>query len=167
MLTLQILLFITFYQQNASFNNYYPINKNCKISSYKASDGRTIVKVQYLNTTNKDFRDGSLDYLYLNNQADLPNSSSDYKVFVVTPNGMQVSGQSKVQNADLKYVDNNSNAYEIGSGNWVIESAQGTQIAEQSQGNKNTDLTLSGESDNQGSKKMTFTGSVIIILITS
>lgn len=152
---------------NASFNNYYPINKNCKISSYKASDGRTIVKVQYLNTTNKDFRDGSLDYLYLNNQADLPNSFSDYKVFVVTPNGMQVSGQSKVQNADLKYVDNNSNAYEIGSGNWVIESAQGTQIAEQSQGNKNTDLTLSGESDNQGSKKMTFTGSVIIILITS
>ena len=89
---------------NASFNNYYPINKNCKISSYKASDGRTIVKVQYLNTTNKDFRDGSLDYLYLNNQADLPNSFSDYKVFVVTPNGMQVSGQSKVQNADLKYV---------------------------------------------------------------
>ena len=80
---------------------------------------------------------------------------------------MQVSGQSKVQNADLKYVDNNSNAYEIGSGSWVIESAQGTQIAEQSQGNKNTDLTLSGESDNQGSKKMTFTGSVIIILITS
>ncbi|MGN1284344.1 MAG: hypothetical protein ACI4TY_03490, partial [Candidatus Limosilactobacillus intestinavium] len=74
---------------------------------------------------------------------------------------MQVTGSDKVSSSDLQYVENNASAYLVESGNWIIESAKGTQIAEQSQGNKNTDLTLAGESDNHGSNKMTYTGSVI------
>lgn len=145
---------------NASFNSYSPISSKANITSYKAKDGRTIVKVTYHNTTSQDFNYYG-DSLYLNNSADLPHSTSNYKIYLVAPDGMQVTGSDKVSSADLQYVENNTNAYLVGSGNWIIESAKGTQIAEQSRGNKNADLTLAGESDNHGSNKMTYTGSVI------
>lgn len=150
---------------NANYEDYRFANDKATVTSYKAADGRTIVKVVYQNSTKQDFPANSCDYLLLNNIADLPNGTSDYKIFMVVPTGIKIQGRyntiSKVSADDLQYVENNSDAYLIGQGNWVIESVEGAQIAEQSQGNKNLDLTLNGESDVQGSDQMTFTGSVV------
>lgn len=150
---------------NANYKDYRFANNKATVTNYKAADGRTVVKVVYQNSTKQDFPANSHDYLLLNNIADLPNGTSDYKIFMVVPTGVQLKGDgetiNKVNAQDLQYVENNSDAYLIGQGNWVIESVEGAKNTEQSQGNKNLDLTLNGESDVQGSDQMTFTGAVV------
>lgn len=150
------------------FNPYGTKGYKPKVTQFKAADGRTVVKVDYtgsgMNWINSSM---SADTLYLLNKPDVTNSSSNYKIFVVLPNGMKAQASnstadfSTVSQSDLQYVESNQSAYQIGSGNWITQIVEGAQIVEQSQGNKNVDLVVSGESDNHGSDKMTYTGSVV------
>lgn len=158
------------YAENYNYNRFLDITPTTvkpKVSTFKTNDGRTILKVDYSGTGSDHWLPANAyDMLYLNNKADAGNSSSNYKVYVVAPEGMKVMGRNggeanKVAHDDLPYVEGHAGAYLIGSGNWITQVNEGIFINEQSQGNKNLSLTTEGESDNQGSTKMTYTGSVV------
>lgn len=162
---------------NTTFDEKYYLNQfnqrtnqgfKPKVTQFKTADGRTVVKVDYTGSGADWITSLSTDTLYLMNKPDVTNSSSNYKIFVVLPKGMKAQtsyGNSadypQVNQADLQYVEGNQTAYQIGSGNWITQMVEGAQIVEQSQGNKNSDLVLAGESDNQGSAQMTYAGSVV------
>ena len=135
-----------------------------EITVFKAKDGRSVVKVDYTNCGK--LSDGIMSF-QLANLLDVGTSEAPYQIYAYSPNNELVDGNNKeelTKVADdattLSYVDGNRNAVYVGSGTWHTQVAKGLGLYEQSQGNTDNGLTVSGRSHDFGDKAMTYVTSV-------
>ncbi len=135
-----------------------------EITVFKAKDGRSVVKVDYTNCGK--LSDGIMSF-QLANLLDVGTSEAPYQIYAYSPNNELVDGNNKeelTKVADdattLSYVDGNRDAVYVGSGTWHTQVAKGLGLYEQSQGNTDNGLTVSGRSHDFGDKAMTYVTSV-------
>ncbi len=134
-----------------------------KITVFKAKDGHSVVKVDY---TNCGQLSDSVMSFQLANLLDVGTSEAPYQVYAYSPNNELVDSSNKplTKVADdattLSYVDGNRDAVCVGSGTWQTMVAKGLGLYEQSQGNTDNGLTVSGRSHDFGDKAMTYVSSV-------
>ncbi|WP_040455584.1 mucin-binding protein [Limosilactobacillus coleohominis] len=134
-----------------------------EITVFKAKDGHSVVKVDY---TNCGQLSDSVMSFQLANLLDVGTSEAPYQVYAYSPNNelVDLSNKELTKVADdattLSYVDGNRDAVYVVSGTWQTMVAKGLGLYEQSQGNTDNGLTVSGRSHDFGDKAMTYVTSV-------
>ncbi|GAX07973.1 cell surface protein [Secundilactobacillus silagincola] len=134
-----------------------------KISTFKADDGKTVVKVDYSGTgvtiSTNEFT-GVNGKVFLSNNPDALPGSYPYLMYIVSPS-TKLMNTTKV--VDTSYTDGNPNAFllQSGSGNWSIVTASAFYNTTLAKGNADTDAVAAGTSDDQGDPTLTFYDNIV------
>lgn len=133
-----------------------------KISTFKADDGHTVVKIDYSGTgitVNTD-EAASLGQINLANNPDALPGGYPYLMYIVSPT---TSLSNTIKVADKTYTDGNPDAVLMqgGTGDWQIVTASSFYNTALAKGNTNSDPVTHGTSDDQGSATLTFYDNVV------
>ncbi|MFC6253431.1 KxYKxGKxW signal peptide domain-containing protein [Secundilactobacillus hailunensis] len=133
-----------------------------KISTFKADDGHTVVKIDYSGTgitVNTD-EAATIGQVNLANNPDALPGNYAYLMYIASPT-TTLSNTTKV--TDKTYTDGNPDAVLMqgGAGDWQIVTASSFYNTALAQGNTNSDPVTHGISDDKGSTTLTFYDNVV------
>ncbi|MFC6253430.1 KxYKxGKxW signal peptide domain-containing protein [Secundilactobacillus hailunensis] len=135
-----------------------------KTSSFKADDGRTIVKIDYSGTgITVDTDDGAKDgQVNLANNPDALPGKYPYLIYIVSPT-TKLSNTTKI--ADKSYAEGSADALRMelyeGDWNWDIVTSSALYDASVAKGNLDIDPVFNGTSDDKGDPTLTFYDTVL------
>ncbi|WP_295729467.1 mucin-binding protein [uncultured Limosilactobacillus sp.] len=161
---------LTHEQEKLSFYVVMPTNATADLANTTGLPDDAQIRAQHVNghevikISGTFTRDQNVSLTIPLNNSELITSGnlrSEYRVYVVLPDGEAISSSSRSTGDELAYVENQPNTYRLMQSSWQILAALGIYPTTQSQGNKDMALTTKGYSEDKGSQNMTFANVVV------